>query len=548
MKQHIDAARERVRAWFEARKAEAQAKREAKAQANLAHDHGHGRFFLLNVPVIATICAAVTEWYWAILFCIEATGHIDWNWETAFGSTQAASGEWNFAFSSHLPVLIGLLAATVPIVMLSMVWLPVQFAMRGTGRWRRGSIVAVGLLANILVIVSGTVVMNYNRQTQVREGLVVEQLAEQGRAGLVARRDAIQDRWETLTDSANTTLQAQAARAGIAGWDSYISTARQQSRDGTITPARLALIERARGSAVAAEEYQRQMDDLTAQIAAAPTQASVAANVTDNVGRELNTFAQYVEVWRPPFIALICTMIGIFGTWWVIAMLQQMDPRDVLRSGWAPPHMRIEDKRDEPKEPVQPYAPPRKRREVYNATTGEKEHWVEGHYRATGRKRKLASGLEAEEMIVQPEIPPDEVGVVGHATGTSKEVQLAHGAGVMLVKDEPKEEPSPPIADQEDAEPELSEEEAAELMAYADDSEAAIEIVVAGEQQDDNQEPDDDQGAHLQPLDEAEPHQFADDDEHKESESEGSENTPENVENDDTENGHVQPRALISAE
>jgi hypothetical protein len=39
-----------------------------------------------------------------------------------------------FRLQRNAPVLIGLLAATAPIVMISMVWLPVQFAMRGMAR------------------------------------------------------------------------------------------------------------------------------------------------------------------------------------------------------------------------------------------------------------------------------------------------------------------------------------------------------------------------------------------------------------------------------
>ena len=414
---------QKVKDWWNARRERIA---EAKAHKHYAADqlHGHSRFWLLNVPVAATLCAATVEWYWAILFCIEATGHIDWNWETGFGSSEPTQNAWNFAFAAHIPVLIGLLAATAPIVMLSMVWLPVQFALRGAGRWRRGTIIAVGLLANILVIVSGTVVMNYNRQSQVRDALVVEQTAQQGRAALEAQRASIEQRRAALIEPSNTTLQAQAARAGVAGWDAYIETARRQAQEGTISPQRLALIERARGSAVAVEDYQRRIDDLTGQIAAAPTQAAVAANVQDNVGAELNTFSQYVEVWRPPFIALICTLIGIFGTWWVIAMLERMNPKDVLRSGWAPEELRIEDKRDEPAGEVQPMTPPRRR--YTDAETGDEieEVLIQPKKPRPYKKERIIKKGEKFQVHIQPDIPPDETGVEydgGGRVGLSQE-------------------------------------------------------------------------------------------------------------------------------
>ncbi len=392
--------------------------------------HGHSRFFLLNVPMTATVCAAFVEIYWAILFCIEATGRLDANIDFSLAYNEPLRFIWDFAFSGHLPVLLGLVAATAPIVMISMVWLPVQFAMRGFGRWRRGSLIAVGLLANALVIVSGTVVMNHNRQEQVRDDLVIEQSADQQRAALVAQRDAIEARWETLTEPTNTTLQAQAARAGVAGWDAYIATARRQLEAGTISQQRFDLIERARGSAIAAETYQGQMDALTGQIAASAPEAATAAVVVDEVGAELNGFAQAVEVWRPPFVALIATLIGVLGSWWTLAMLEGMNPRDVLRSGWAPEELRIEDKRDEAPITAQPMKPPRE--VVTDAETGEE--LVKVKPREYWRKRKG----QPQKFAIEPEMPPDEKGVskdggarIGQSVAGALDVAaiVAQGAG-----------------------------------------------------------------------------------------------------------------------
>lgn len=392
----IDDAKLKAAVWWRERKEKAEERKAAKAA--LAHaEHGHGRFFLLTVPAVATICAAVVEWYWALLFCIEATGHIDWNWETGFGSTTPAENAWNFAFAAHIPVLVGLIAATAPIVMLSMVWLPVQFAMRGAGRVRRGSIIAVGILANILVIVSGTVVMNYNRQAEVRDAAVVEQTAAQGRAAIDARLAFEQEQLRLALANDNPYLN-QAANVGAEEWErSYVAQAR-----ATNDP-RLPQLERALGAARAADQRRANIERLTVERATAAPEAASAANVTDTVGAELNTFAQYVEVWRPPFIALICTLIGIFGTWWVIAMLERMNPRDVLRSGWADEGHRIEDHSKE--EPIVPQPMKPAREVVTDAETGEelvritpKPHWR----KTKGKKHKLD---------VQPEIPPDETGV-----------------------------------------------------------------------------------------------------------------------------------------
>ena len=253
--------------------------RRRERQAMASNDpHHSSRFWLLDIPAAATICAAFVEVYWALLFCIQATGAVDWNWSTALASTTPPSGAWDFSFSAHLPVLIGLLAATAPIVMLSMVWLPVQFAMRGAGRFRRGTLIGVGLLANILVIVSGTIVMNSNRQEQVRESVVVEQTAAQGRAAIDARLAFEQDQLRLALSNSNPYLN-QAANVGAAEWErSYVAQARASN------DPRLPMLERALGAARAADQRRANIERLTVERAQAAPEAATAANVEDRVG------------------------------------------------------------------------------------------------------------------------------------------------------------------------------------------------------------------------------------------------------------------------
>lgn len=442
------------------------AERKAERQAQAYSEHGHGRFFLLTVPAVATILAAITEWYWAILFCIEATGAIDWNYETAFGSSVASESVWNFAFSTHWPVFVGLICATIPIVMFSMVWLPVQFAMRGTGRIRRGSVIVVGLLANILVIVSGTVVMNYNRQEQVRADLVVEQTAEANRAMLTANVDDLRAELETLMNHRSTYV-ATAASVGAEAYErDYVAQARASG------DARLPLIERALGAARRADALRAEISAARRAVATAEPAAASTANVTDTVGRELNTFAQYVEVWRPPFIALICTLIGIFGTWWVIAMLERMNPRDVLRSGWADEGHRIEDLRAQSAVVPEPMEPAREK--IYDADTGEELV----HRKATWAKKPKRKG-KPEQVSMPSEERGPPVDRVVNADGSVTEIErgvrtdggnrIAVGAdgkgGVMesgggqAATDKPQgeQEPADPKADQPKADEGLSE-------------------------------------------------------------------------------------------
>lgn len=499
----VENAKLRFEVWKRERREKAEAKR---ALHNAAQsEHGHGRFFLLHVPATATICAAIVEWYWALLFCIEATGHIDWNYETSFGTEVTAASVWNFAFSAHWPVLLGLVAATIPIVMLSMVWLPVQFAMRGAGRWRRGTVIFVGLLANILVIVSGTVVMNYSRQEQVREAAVIEQSAAQGRAAIDARLAFEQEQLRLALSNSNQYLN-QAANVGAEEWErSYVAQARASN------DPRLPMLERALGAARAADARRANIERLTVERATAAPEAASAANVEDTVGRELNTFAQFVEVWRPPFVALIATLIGVFGSFWVLALMQGLNPRDVLRSGWAPESHRIEDKSDE--DPIAPQPMKPAREVVTDADTGEelvkvkpKEYW---------RKRKG----KVQKLDIQPEIPPDETGVDydgGERTAVSIEPETPDSANApdgaseheraadasKAGEGEQANQAEPVSGDFVQSELSISEAEAAELEA-ALEAELAVEAPVEAPNQDeqngDGAEPDSERDQEREP-------------------------------------------------
>lgn len=470
-------ARLKAGVWWRERKERAEERKAASAAMN--SEHGHGRFFLLHVPAMATICAAIVEWYWALLFCIEATGGIDWNYQTTTGSAIAAASTWNFAFETHWPIFLGLVCATIPIVMLSMVWLPVQFAMRGTGMWRRGTVIAVGVLANILVIVSGTVVMNGNRQEQVRAGLVVEQQAQANRGAIQAQIDAVNEDLARLTDRRiNNEYAATAANVGAEAYRAQYMSAEALARS---PEARRDIIVRALGAAERADALRAERTGLFQQLAAAPTEAAVAANVEDEVGAGLNSFAQAVEVWRPPFVAVICCLIGIFGAWWVLALMQGLNPRDVLRSGWADESHRIEDMRED--EPVVPQPMKPAREVVTDAETGEelikitpKPHWR----KAKGKKQKLD---------VQPEIPPDESGVTTDGGGRMASVEPRETEAVAVEQDDVSPT-SAPLVKSEVAEASVETEAQTELLDLNDEAlvEALAEQSVDADQSEDQQD------------------------------------------------------------
>ena len=214
------------------------------------------------------------------------------------------------------------------------------------------------------------------------------------------------------------------------------------------------MLERATGAARAAESAVARRNALRQQLAQAAPEAATAANVQDDVGATMNTLAQHLEVWRPPFVALICTLVGIFGAFWIVAILERVNPLSVLSSGWADERHRIEDLRGKDvvdsagrRRDVEPMEPPRE--VVTDADTGEelikvkpREYW---------RKRVKTKG-KPTRVDIEPDPVTDEVGVTGYATGR---VDLPNGEGVMVMDDAPQTEPAPEA---------MSDDEAAELL------------------------------------------------------------------------------------
>lgn len=270
--------------------------------------------WLIKALSLATLCAAAVEIYWMVVFCIEATGGVQIDFDS--GSKDHL---WQLAFSARIVVLLGLIVASTVIVIWSMIWLPLQMEARGTGPWRRGSMIAWGVLANIVVCFGGTTVMNSNRQEQVRSGVVREEAAAQGVEAIRARLSVAQGDLDKLTAPNIATYQAQAARDGAAAW------ARRVQIAAGMTPPdpQLAMLQKAQASAEKADALHKHIEDLQVEIATAAPAAATAAHVTDTDGATLDGIIRQGMVWRPPVIALCCTLIGIFGAFWRAAFIQR---------------------------------------------------------------------------------------------------------------------------------------------------------------------------------------------------------------------------------
>lgn len=329
-------------------------------------------------------------------------------------------GQWVGDIQFWFPHIFGFAAVAVGIPYVAKIAIPVFMSLDWKANaWPKAWALFIALAVSLVVIAGTFTVQGHNIVEKGREALVAEQTQQQGVAALQARRDAIKQRWETLTASSNTTLQAQAARAGVAGWDAYIAAAKQQVAAGTTSPARLALIERAKGSAIAAEEYQKQMDDLTAQIAAAPTAASAAARVETGGAGWIQSTLDWLEGTRAILLSLVMDIVCLMMPW-IALRLEQARNRQLAafrgedfiakdgRPAWATEAQMIPDFREEETPRAKPMVPNNEK--VFDAETGEELVKIKPreYYRRAGKKKKG----EAVEMPADPIVLADESGLV----------------------------------------------------------------------------------------------------------------------------------------
>lgn len=398
---------EKQRVWLRER----QERSAEKKAARVAHPtrYFHSDAFLITLTFFAVVTAGVVEWAWAVLFTINTTGLLVFNTSWALGDPLQMVA----AFDARWPVLLGRALAMVVIVVWSMIWLPMWFKARGGGRWLRVTMAVFGLVCNGLVIWQGTFVLNETRQDQIRSEMVVEQTADQGRAAIGARIAVAEQELARITDAANTSNEARAARAGVAGWRTYI---REAQADPGVPAADRQRIVRAMGSAEAADAIRRRIEDLTVQRATTAPEAATVASVEDTEGAVINSIGRKAEVYWPLVAAMGTTGIGIFGAWWLVYVWSMARPYEVPsgRSGWAGEDLQVEDQRANEAIVPQPMKPAEQKQRVYNAETGAEEVFVQprGYWRKSGRKQKNADGTEGEVAEFMPDPLPDETGVM----------------------------------------------------------------------------------------------------------------------------------------
>lgn len=217
------------------------------------------------------------------------------------------------------PYIVGFGMVAVGIPYVAKIAIPVFMSLRWKGQfypklWSLFIAVAVSLVVIAgTFTVQGEAVMEKGRDSAVK----VEQIGQE-RAAIQARIDSVQRDIDDLQgkDQARPTMQMMAAREGEIGWQVRIDTARAQDAPN------VEAIERALSAAKAADALKAKRADLQAQLAAAPTVASVQQRVettgTGWIGRTID----WLEGARAMLLALVMDLVCLVMPWIALRLEQ----------------------------------------------------------------------------------------------------------------------------------------------------------------------------------------------------------------------------------
>ena len=376
---------------------------------------------------VLAVAAGIVEAWFLALFVIKSTGDFDWRFAWAVGNEIAKpSFKWSAQLSLHVLLFAGLLAASAVIIVLSTIWLPAQMMLRGFGRWTRGSLIAVGIGCNAIIIGGGVIAQIENRKAGIRDHQAVEQLGEQARSGLVVTRDRLITDLEKLRTG--NSVEAMAARAGSEAWKVRIQLAEQSQAPN------LEIIRRNLSAAIAAEQLQSKIDAQQEKIDAAPPPATTAVTVEDEHGKALEGFAGWFGAMRPVLISLALSAIGILATLWSMAAfaaataLKQKDGGDAQTQQTNPAPSNKQDAEDQPEAANSNNASAQgdvgggeaqAQSAAKTSQVVEDDIFVTGHRRRRTKQRRLRPAtleeLRAAGLIMEPE---DEAEAVNDRDGT----------------------------------------------------------------------------------------------------------------------------------
>lgn len=388
--------------------------RAAERKAARAADMPHGAAPLAWCVLLTMVgVAALAGSTWMLLvFIAGSVGHFDW-----FSSYLAANEgpghfQWSFSMDVHWAVAIGLFLFCAAIAVFNATWLEARRHIPAGGF--RMFMTGLGIAVALFMISGATVVQQRGTDARAQDDVVAIQTAQVGQATIAAQIAATEARLAGMRD--RTINNEYAAMAALAGEAAYRAEYMNPSRLAQEEPARRRIIERAVGSAVAADALEAQLTTLRSQHAAAGVQTAQAQAVTVRAEGFMGPTTTALEDARKPVTSILGELLALTAFGFALAAWRtRRTDKSVEGSGWAPEDHRIEDHSMEAPLPVDPAGlrPTQKKQRVYNAETGKEEVFVQprGYWRSTGKKQKNADGTEGEITEFMPDVQPDETGV-----------------------------------------------------------------------------------------------------------------------------------------
>jgi len=310
----------------------------------------------------------------------------------------------------HFPYVIGfaIVAVGIPYVAKNAISIFMQLQWRGQFYAKLWALLIA--IAVSLVIIAGTFsVQGKAIMEKGRDSAVAVEKIGQDRAAIQARIDSVQRDIDDLQgkDQPRPTMQMMAAREGVIGWQARIDTARAQD-----APNREA-IERAMSAAKAADALKEKRADLQAELAAAPTVASVSERVETKGTTWIGATMDWLDGTRAMLLALVMDIVCLLMPW-IALKLEQLRNAQLAAAG--PQVATVAD--DEPRpfaiEDMRNVEPVKAQPMEWFDENGEPMTMVSAHPRKKGRKKggktgKVEDGTEFETAPILSDADPRKV-------------------------------------------------------------------------------------------------------------------------------------------
>lgn len=492
----IDNAKMKMGVFLRERKERAE-ERQAKKRSKALPPGAAPMAWCVLLTMVGVAALAGSTWM-LLVFIAGSVGHFDWYSVYTASQDGVSQWEWSLDSSVHWHVAIGLFLFCLAIAIFNATWLEARKHLYGV---IQNVVTGIGIAVALFMISGAIVVQQRGTDARARDNIVAAQSAQVDAA---AARERLETARQTLREMRNHENQYMAVAASVGAAEFERSYLSEEALAGS-SAARRDLLVRSLGAARRADALETEIAQLERETATAAVTAVEAEAVDVRAGGFMAAPTAFLEDARKPITATLGELLALTAFGFALAAWRsRRTARDVERSGWADEGHRIEDMTDQPSIVPEPMEPARE--VVTDAETGEE--LVKIKPKAYWRKRVTKKG-KPTKVRVEPDVQDDEPaaredggGRRGLAVGpnefsdnhqdanTDNDAERGGERGTSGMA-EPDADDQAEHENEQIVHPEpssdLSEEEAAELLAAAD-----APIVAADEEQEnaDSAEPD----------------------------------------------------------